>query len=266
MRIGIFQFAPRFGDKEANIARIEAAVRSEQADLAVMPELFSTGYGFSTRSQVVELAEEIPSGPTVARLSALARATGVAIVAGIAEKAGDDVYNSCFLVRPDGAIDTYRKIHLFGREKVLFDPGDIRPAVWQLNTVKIGAIVCFDYFFPELTRALALAGAQLVCHPANLVMPYAQAVTVARAMENRVFWAMCNRTGTEYVPNGRELTFTGMSQIVSPGGEVLYRSGREEEVFRVVEIDPSAADDKSVLGNNLFADRRPEMYSAGNQK
>jgi 5-aminopentanamidase len=122
-------------------------------------------------------------------------------------------------------------------------------------------MVCFDWFFPESARMLALKGAQVICHPSNLVLPYCQTAMVTRCLENRVFAVTCNRTGTEH-RGGKVLHYTGASQVVDTGGNLLSRAGENEEVAVVVDIDPAKAQDKQLnLHNNLFGDRRPSFYS-----
>lgn len=276
MRIGFFQFAPKFGDKETNLAKVASAITGVKADLLVLPELFNTGYSFCSRRELQELAEEIPDGTTTRTLQTLARRTGITLVGGIAERWHRKLYNSALMVTPQGDCYCYRKIHLFVREKFLFERGNSRPEVWRISSssdrkattgsrrprhapARVGVIVCFDYFFPELARTLALSGAQIICHPANLILPYAQQVTITRALENRIFWILCNRTGSEK-SGGQELHFTGLSQIVDPAGNVLAQAGRSEEVVKVVEIDHRAADNKVIFKNDLFKDRCPELY------
>lgn len=122
-------------------------------------------------------------------------------------------------------------------------------------------LICFDYMFPEAARILALKGAQIICHPANLVLPiYGQEITKSRAIENRVFWIMANRCGQDKRDN-KELNFTGESQIVDPTGKILFRASADEEILKVMEIDPKAANNKWVTeANDLFADRRADLY------
>jgi predicted amidohydrolase len=266
MRVGFFQFAPKFGDPAANLAKVESALGKVAADLIVLPELFSTGYSFADRDELAEYAESFgpaAAGPTMTGLRQMADRTRIAIAAGVAERTEDGrLFNSAALFVPGQyePLLTYRKIHLFGREKELFDPGDHAPRTAVFQNARIGLEVCFDHFFPELTRALALQGAQLICHPANLVLQYAQQTTVTRALENGIFWAMANRIGTEE-HSGRQLTFTGRSQIVGPRGKVLAAAGETEEVVKVTEFNPSQADDKEIFnGNDLLRDRRPELY------
>jgi predicted amidohydrolase len=257
--VGFFQFAPRLGDKAWNWAKVDRALAGVQADLMVLPELFNTGYGFNSREEVAAAAETLDVGPTATRILDLSRRTGMAIVAGLAERGNGRLYNSCLIATPEGERFVYRKIHLFNREKLYFDRGDNRPAVRTVKGVRIGTVVCFDYFFPELSRSLAILGAQIICHPANLVLQYAQSMTITRAVENRVFWILCNRIGAEE-QQGQTLTFTGASQIISPTGEILFRAGADDEIVKVVEIDSSIADDKVVGNNDVFQDRRPELY------
>jgi len=261
MRIGFLQFAPEFRDKAANRAHVEQKLAGVRADIMVLPELFSTGYYFAARDELAEQAEDPDTGATFIFLQELSRRKGTTLVAGVAERGARGVYNSAVVQTPAGKRMIYRKLHLFDEEKNLFVPGDQEPAVFPAQGMSIGMEICFDYFFPELTRILALAGARIICHPANLILPYAQLLTVARALENRVFWILCNRIGTER-RGDRRLAFTGQSQIVAPDGTVLCRAGNNEEAVMVVEIDPSLADNKVVGSNDLFRDRRPEFYRA----
>jgi len=127
--------------------------------------------------------------------------------------------------------------------------------------VPVGLLVCFDHMFPEAARTLALAGAQVICHPSNLVLPeYGQLTTRVRAIENRVFWVLANRHGSDE-RGARSLRFTGASQIVAPDGKVLVRGPEAEDCLLVVEVEPERAANKRLAEHNdLLADRRPEFY------
>jgi predicted amidohydrolase len=121
--------------------------------------------------------------------------------------------------------------------------------------------VCFDHFFPEAARSLALRGAQIICHPSNLVLEYALVNTITRATENRVFWILANRTGSETLGE-KTLAFNGRSQIIAPDGRLLARAGPDSEETLIAEIDPAEALDKRVTPrNDLFLDRRTDLYS-----
>ena len=122
-------------------------------------------------------------------------------------------------------------------------------------------MICFDWIFPEAARNLALQGAQVICHPANLVLPYCQAAMVTRSLENAVFSITANRTGSETTTQ-QSLHFTGSSQIIGPKGQKLASATEEGTNLKIVEVNPEQASDKFFTPqNNLFTDRRPDTYS-----
>ena len=260
MKAGFIQFAPVFGEIEENIARIERLVKGTDADLIVLPELCNTGYLFTSRREAEDLAEEVPGGRTTEALLRLAREKNAHLVAGLAERSGSRLYNASVLVGPDGHVATYRKIHLFFEETLWFDPGDREWEVHDIGIGRVGMMICFDWIFPESARILALRGADLLCHCANIVMPYCQAAMVTRCLENGVFAVTANRIGTEE-RGGKKLHFTGKSQITGPDGTILCGAAEAEERVGVVEIDPKRARDKKINPyNDLFRDRRTEHY------
>jgi 5-aminopentanamidase len=263
MRIGLLQFAPRPWDVGTNLAHIARALSGVSADLIVLPELCTTGYLFPSRDEVTEFSEPVPDGPTCEAMAALSRNAGTAIVWGMPEATDEHVFNSAVMVTPQGRFHTYRKAHLFVDEKDLFDRGDSPFSVFDLGSVKVGLLVCFDHFFPEAARSLALRGAQIICHPSNLVLEYAHTNSITRAVENRVFWILANRTGSESLGE-KTLKFNGRSQIVAPDGRLLCCAGPVSEELLIVEIDPSEALDKKVTPrNDLFFDRRTDLYLPG---
>jgi predicted amidohydrolase len=260
MRIGFFQFSPRFGKPEENLDALVAAVAGVRADLIVAPELALSGYLFTKEEEVEQLAEEIP-GPATDRLAEAAAKADCHVVIGMAERSGKLCYNSAVLIGPAGVLGVYRKVHLFFEEKLYFTPGDRGFPLFDVRGVKVGLLVCFDHFFPEAARTLALQGAQIICHPSNLVLPeYGQLTTRVRSVENRVFWILANRFGTER-RGGKTLTYSGCSQITGENGAVLARAPAEGDSLIVVEVDPERAKNKRVTErNDLFADRRAEFY------
>ena len=261
MQVGFVQFNPTFGDKTVNVRRVTHLIARVSADLLVLPELFNTGYLFSSENELEELAEEIPSGVTTRALKRLAAERDVYLVAGIAEEADGKFYNSAVLVSPSGEVNVYRKAHLFDEEKRWFTPGDTPFEVYDIGLAKIGIMICFDWFFPEVTRILSLKGAEIICHPANLVLPYCQNAMMTRCLENRVFAITCNRTGIEERSINSSLRFTGKSQIVNPEGTVLTQAGEIGEAVRVITIEPNSAQNKRVTQrNDLFNDRRTELF------
>ncbi len=266
MLAGCLQFKPEFCDVNANISKIRGLLKDKKFDLMVMPELANSGYLFSTVDELKKASEEIPGGPFCSALIEIAAAFDAYIVSGICERAGDSYYNSSILVSPDGKIELYRKTHLFYDEKKWFSPGDTGFDVYEINSpdfgrVKLGIMVCFDWIFPESARTLALKGAQIICHPSNLVLQYCQKAMFTRAVENRVFTITANRTGTDS-NGGKELRFTGESVIVDPKGNYLFRGSDSGDECAIVNIDPALALDKHATElNDVFLDRRTELYS-----
>lgn len=262
MRLGVVQFSPEFGKVEENVGRALDLAGAVEADVYVLPELFSTGYQFIDRAEALSYAEELPGGPTTGALELFCRDRGCCIAAGVAEKAGAKLYNSAVLVGPDGFVGRYRKSHLFDREKEIYDVNDEDMfRVYDIGFARVGMMICFDWIYPETARILAVRGAQVILHMANLVLPHCQAATVTRSIENRVFIAVANRTGNESRVPGETLEFTGVSVIVSPKGEYLLQAGEIAEGCWTVEIDPAAADDKKATRrNHLIEDRRVELY------
>jgi predicted amidohydrolase len=261
-KIGFAQFTPVRYDVAANVTAVERLLHGVEADLLVLPELANSGYLYVSPGALAPFSEPGDgSGPFLAALRRLAGRMGGVIVAGFSERAPAGLYNSAAAVGAGGVIQVYRKTHLFADEKLLFEPGDTGFRIFEHAGARFGMMVCFDWFFPESARTLALRGAQIIAHPSNLVLPYCQTAMFARCLENRVFAVTTNRYGTEELAQQR-LTFTGASQIMSPRGECLSQAPTEGDYLAVVEIDPAAADDKHVTArNDLFADRRPEMYA-----
>lgn len=261
MKIGVYQNNPHFGEKERNIEQAIQDLNDIETDLMVLPELFNTGYQFVSKEEAYALAEEIPSGKTCQAMVDFARAKDAFFVFGIAERDGDHVYNGSAVVGPEGFIGKYRKTHLFAEETFFFDPGDSGFQVFDIGLAKIGVMICFDWWFPESARVLAIEGADIICHPANLVLPQCQQAMTTRSLENGVFSATANRIGTEARGGKEPLTFTGKSQILDCGGKILTRLEEAQPGVSIVDIDVNQARDKNInTQNDRFADRRPEFY------
>lgn len=260
VRVGFFQFAPKFGDVATNLSKVVSALRGAKADIVVLPELAFTGYFFQNRSELASLAQDPATSTVVHSLIELCRDNDFCLVTGFAEKSADKIFNSALAVGSGGILHTYRKLHLFNTEKEYFDPGDTQLDTIEFRGVKIGILVCYDWAFPEVSRVLALQGADLLCHPSNLVLTYCQQTMRTRCLENSVFAVTANRFGSDIRPRGT-LTFTGQSQLVGPEGELVYQSKPMAEELFITEIDLSRARDKSMTErNSLLGDRRPEYY------
>jgi predicted amidohydrolase len=221
--------------------------------------LFTTGYNFIDEAEVKHLAEPA-EGPTFRKINSWTKKQSCYVVYGFAEQA-DKLFNSAALVDPEGLVGIYRKVHLFYRENVLFTPGNLGFPVFNLPLGRIGMMICFDWIYPESARVLALKGAQLIAHPANLVLPNCPDAMVTRCLENRVFAATADRIGEEK-RGGIDLNFIGTSEIVAPDGKILCRLGTHDPAISVVEIDLAQAENKQLNEyNHLFKGRRLNQYN-----
>jgi predicted amidohydrolase len=263
MRVGYLQFDPLFGETKRNLDFVCTRLEKAECDLLVLPELFATGYQFVTKSEVQSLAEPVPDGLTCQRLMEVARAHSLHLVAGLPERNGGHCYNSAIVIGPKGFIGLYRKTHLFFEETLFFAPGDTGFRVWEAAGAKIGVMICFDWLYPEAARTLALRGAEIVCHPSNLVLPHCPDAMVTRCLENRMFSVTANRIGAEERGGKERLTYLGQSEIVTPRGRILHRAPSDREELMVLDIDPTEARNKALNRyNDLLRDRRKELYDS----
>lgn len=259
--VAALQFSPILLDAESNLSALSEHLAACDAELVVMPELCTSGYFFADAEELAQCAE--PADGTLAELlrdTALARR--MILVAGFAEEDGGRFFNSALTVLPDGSLRVYRKVHLFGREKLFFTPGDGGFPVVEWDRLVLGTMICYDWRFPEALRTLALKGAQIVCHPSDLVAAPRlwQPVMRTRAFENRVITITANRNGTE-TRGDESLTFHGCSQITDVNGDVLAETGEETVGWISADIDASRALNKRFSRHNdIFSDRRPEAY------
>jgi predicted amidohydrolase len=260
MIVGYYQYYPEFGAPKRNLEKVEDSLAGVEADIVVLPELAFTGYFFEGRDELKDLAEIVSESPIVHRLSRLCKDNAFYLVVGFAERYKKRLYNTALVIGPSGLAHRYRKLHLFNTEKEYFDPGDTPLNTIEIRGAKVGVMICFDWIFPEVARSLALQGADLLCHPSNLVLTYCQKTMLTRSLENSVYSVTANRIGKETRPRG-ELLFTGQSQIVGPKGEIVASSNSDEEAVVLCDIDLSNARNKFITeNNNLFLDRRPEFY------
>lgn len=262
MKVGFYQFNPKLGDIDYNLKNIEKALsRVKKIDLLVLPELCNSGYNFRNKKEALSLAEEIPQGKSTRFLTGLAKKKNCFIVAGINEKEGNKLYNSAVLAGPRGYIGKYRKLHLFYREKDLFEPGNSGLPIFSINGTKLGILICFDWIFPEIWRILALKGAQIITHPSNLIVPKLSFRAIpGHAIVNKIFIITSDRVGIE-----RNLKFAGRSMIIDPKGNILAQASASKEEFQKVEINPRLANLKQINSkNHIFKDRRIEVYREKN--
>lgn len=259
MKIGFIQFAPALGDVQATMHKLDRLVaQAAGADLLVLPELCNSGYNFQSAEQAWATSEAVEDSLFLRYLESICRRHRCFLVSGFNERDDGHLYNSAVLVGPQGYRGRYRKLHLFLNEKDYFQPGDEGLPVFDIGLCRVGMLICFDWLFPEAWRVLALQGADIIAHPANLVLPgLAQRAAPVHALINRFYVVTANRIGSE-----GGLTFTGLSTIADPRGEVLLQASSTGEEVGLVEVEIGLARDKQITPrNHVLADRRPEFYS-----
>lgn len=270
MKVACCQIAPQIGAVERNRRAVREAIREAVdagARIVVLPELSTSGYVLRSEAEARELALR-PADGVLDEWSAEAAGGGAVVVAGFAELGEDGLlYNSAAVLDGTGVLAIYRKAHLWLDEPRVFAIGQEPPPVVPTPVGWIGVAICYDLFFPEMTRSLARAGAEIIVVPTNspVVDDGANAdigIAVARAAAhvNRVFVAVCDRCGTE-----RGTRWAGRSVIVDPDGRVLGGPPGERPETVLVDCELSLARQKVVPGtaNHVFADRRPELYELG---
>ncbi len=270
--IGIVQ-CPLDGTREANVARIEARVREAAkrgAQIVLTPELFESPYFPQTQDErAFDLAAPLDAHPTVARMQALASDLGIVLPVSFFERAGQAYYNSLVTIDADGTqLGVYRKSHIPDgpgyEEKFYFRPGNTGFKVWKTRYACIGVGICWDQWFPEAARSMALQGAEILLYPTAIgsepnapaddtEAPW-QRVMVGHAVANAMPVAAANRIGAEDA-----LTFYGSSFVCNQRGDIEVELGREEEGVATASFDREAL--RRYRANwGFFRDRRPDLY------
>lgn len=267
--IAAAQMDVALGDREGNRERVEsllAQAARRGARLVAFPECSLSGYCVESLEEALSLAEPIP-GPTTLRLAETCKRLSVHMVVGLIESDFDRVFNTCALIGPGEVLATYRKLHLpfMGLDRFA-TPGDRPFAVHTVGPLRVGLSICYDVSFPESSRVLALAGADLIVLPTNwppAASCVAECTINTRAMENNIYYLAVNRIGTE-----RGFSFIGRSRICEPTGRTLATAEHDRPEVLYAEIDPALARNKHLVriaGKHeidRFRDRRPEMYGA----
>ena len=255
IKAAAIQFNVKPGDVDANLAHVRAAltrVSDQGADLAVLPEMWSSGFAYKNLNELARRSEGI-----VVELLELSRKLKLVICGSMPEPHGEKVYNSIHVIDNGSLAGVYRKMHLFSLlgEDRAFDAGD----KWLLADTsigKVGVLICYDLRFPELSRRLALEGARVICIPAQWPRPrqdHWRALLMARAIENQLFVVSCNACGLI-----GKLDFFGMSMIIDPKGELLAEADDGSREI-VAQLDMQILDDwRGQIP--CFNDRRPELY------
>ncbi len=266
MRVACVQFAPVFGDLDANTKHIVEHIAHIDADVIVFPELATSGYFHVGYNEVVRIAESVTTPSSGVHIQCIVDAActhGKVVICGFAERDGAQVYNAALIAGKGIAVPlVYRKTHLFYKETLGFTPGDSGFFTIYIEHLDctIGTMICYDWRFPESARALALRGADLIVCPSNLVTHIWRMAMPVRAFENKVYLAVANRTGSEHNA-GEDVSFNGQTAIYGYNGNVLADASAEADAVVIAEIHPEQTRDKSFNSiNDIFADRREEMY------
>ncbi len=269
VKVAAIQTRARTGDKEGNTRQALDAVRRACWDgvrLVVLPELGNSGYVFNSREEVAELAEPIGGDTTQLWLDA-AREHDVYICGGFLEVEAGRFYNSALLVGPDGLIGHYRKVHLWDEEKLFFEPGNLGLNVFNVPFGRVGIMICYDGWHPEVARILKLKGADIILDPTCWVLvpnvvtpenPVSAYVHMATAHVNNLFVVCADQCGIE-----RGCTFLGRSCIAGPAGFVAGPGGHEDPEIVSAEINLAQARYHHWTSlANPFADRRTDLFDA----
>ncbi|EMN6294575.1 N-carbamoylputrescine amidase [Vibrio parahaemolyticus] len=266
-------------DLEDNLAKAKNAIREAAqngANVILPQELFAAPYFCKKQeAKYFELAEETANSHLIQEMSALAKELGAVIPVSYFEKAGNTFFNSLVMIDADGTVlDNYRKSHIPDgpgySEKYYFSPGDTGFKVWQTKFGKFGAGICWDQWFPELARSLALHGAEAIFYPTAIgsepqdptldSRDHWQRTMQGHSAANLVPVIASNRVGIE-VDDGIETTFYGSSFITDHTGAKIAEAPREGETIIYAEID-LAATAKARHAWGLFRDRRPDLYTS----
>ena len=260
MKVALITMRPKIADKKTNLQNMEKHIKKTKADLYVFGELTLTGY--HCKDELRTLAETT-NGPSIKQMKKIAKNRKCYIIFGmplINNEVEGIIHNSAVLIHPDGKIDTYNKWFLptFGpfEEKIFFDEGeDVN--VFKTKYGKIGLLVCYDIFFPEICKAYSLQGADiLVCISAtpSVTRKYFERLIPARTLENTAFMIYVNLVGTQ-----ENLVFWGGSRICDPMGNVLKKAPYFKESVVTCEID--LKDVKNARANRpVIRDIRPQIY------
>ncbi|MEE4861217.1 carbon-nitrogen hydrolase family protein [Pseudomonas alliivorans] len=261
MRVALYQCEPMPLDVSGNLTRLEhqaQAAAAQGAQLLVCPEMFLTGYNIGARA-CAELAQA-QDGPAAQRIAEIARQYAIAILYGYPERSVEQrVYNAVQLIDSRGERSSnYRKTHLFSElDKSMFSAGEDLCPVVELNGWRLGMLICYDVEFPENTRRLALAGAELILVPTANMAPFDFVcdVTVrARAFENHCYVVYANYCGSE-----SEIRYCGLSSVCAPDGSRPALAAQDERLL-IADLDRvQLAQARTV--NDYFKDRRPDVYS-----
>jgi len=269
LRVACCQINPKIGDKTENLQSTLDWIKKSverNAELIILPELCTSGYVFNSREEAYSLAEPVPGGESIKAWEKAAKNHKIYLVAGLAEEENYRLFNTAVLIGPDGYIGKYRKLHLWYEENLFFEEGDSRLPLFYTPWGRIGMMVCYDMWFPEVARIYAIRGADILVIPTNWPEPRGDGeipditdkILISQAHLNGIYIAACDRIGSE-----RGIAFKGRSIIVNPDGKVKAGPGsseKEELMMANCNLSDSRNKRKSKY-NDTMNDRRVDVYN-----
>jgi predicted amidohydrolase len=258
-RVAVVQSAAVLGDVGANLETALSHIESlsGRAELVVFPELFTTGYSL-THLDHDELAEVVPTGESLQRLTRAAATNRVAVCCGVLERDGDALFDTVVVFDSQGRLaGRYRKTHLHPSERATFKQGDELVVLAIGHGIRLGVAICFEHAFPEIFAELALGGANVIAIPSAVPEGFGYLMelrTRARAQDNQVFVAAANLAGDD-----GDTRWCGRSAIVDPRGELLAFAGTNEDAQLIATLDLAMVEAERHQ-EPVFHHRRPELY------
>jgi N-carbamoylputrescine amidase len=267
VRIAVVQANCVTGDLHANERKLGVMIQTAAGrgcDIVVLPELAACGYALESRDEASALAQAAEGGPTTRSWEKLAREHGIYICGGFAERAGSKIFNSAALYGPAGLVGIYRKAFLWDRERPVFDAGDGTFDTYALEHSRVGMMICYDAWQPEVPRLLKLLGADIILCPAvwtrvapsdGTMFPPAVHIALANAHVNRCVIASATQCGVD-----RGHAYLGMSCITQPNGLIGGPAGSVEDVIAAdVSLAEIWASHRWTELSHVFGDRRPDV-------
>ncbi len=246
VKVGYIQYDVR-RDRELNYEVVRRYLERSEFEIAVLPELSFCGYLFKSKHELLRAAEPVPGGVSTERMREFSKRYGCAIIFGVAELDGEDVYNTAVVVSGGKYVGKYRKIHLSTLEKQLFKRGTDN-CIFYVGGIKVGVQICFDLWFPEISREQITMGAELLCVLANFGGETTYIISQTRAIENLTPLVLCNRIGSERIA-GIDADFLGRSTIIDKSGKRSSVAGEGRELSCVCEVSPAGERSNVICGD-----------------
>ena len=235
MKVAFYQFNVQKDDKESNLLKVRKKLEGTDIELVVLPEYFSTGIIKKTRNAVLNQAEKVPDGYTCSRLQEIAKENNCFLIGSLIEREGEYLFNTAVVIGPGGFLGKQRKVHLCDFEQNFLERGK-EFNIFNINNVKMGILICYDCWFPEISRILMFNGVQVICHPCNFSNSLSFDFAKIRAIESTSYLISCNQAAMTKVKKDY-INYIGGSRIYDYKGGMISLAGKNE-VLQSTVIDP----------------------------